>query len=345
MQPEPRILICRLSALGDCVHTMPLACALKRRWPQSHLTWLTQTSSADLLRGHSAIDRLIELPRGFLKSPARLFELRAELRGQFDLVLDPQSLTKSALPGRLSAAPRRIGFAKPHGREAAPWLNTELVAPQTSHAVDRTLELLRPLGIESPHVEFRLPRSPEADTAIHAWLTVHCGRAPMVMHPGAGWDSKLWSPARYADVARRLQQLHGLPTVVAWAGARVRGWAEEIVAAAPGAAILGPACTLPELIALLRRARLYVGSDSGPLHMAVAAGAPTVSLFGPSRPEYNGPYGAGHCVLQAYFQQGTTRQRKRAHNTAMLAITAAAVAAACDDLLNSLPPAADDRAA
>lgn len=341
----PRILICRLSALGDCIHTLPVLCALRRKLPEAYLAWVTQSGCAPLLRNHRDLDELIEVPRGFLKSPLTLGRLWARLREtRFDIVIDPQSLTKSAAAAWLSAAQRRIGFAAPLGRELSTWLNNEPVTATAGHAVDQNLELLRPLGIEQVEAEFHLPRDKKATESIGGFLRqAGIEQPPVVVHPGAGWDSKLWLPCRYGEVAMHLGRSRRLKTVVAWAGQRCREWAEQVVAFSRGHAVLAPPTTLPELIALLRAARLYLGSDSGPLHMAAAARTPCIGLFGPSRPQHNGPYGEGHISLQEYYQEGTTRQRKTADNEALRAIQSNTVIAACERLLTE--PLADSQQA
>lgn len=187
-----------------------------------------------------------------------------------------------------------------------------------------------------------------------------CGRWRFaVVNPGAGWPSKLWPPERYAEVAVRLWKDWRLPSAVAWAGASERGMAEEIVAranealaggVAGGAAASGsgeggnadaagayvrilPSTTLPELAALLRRARLFVGSDTGPLHLAVAASCPSVGLFGPMPAERNGPYGPPHAAVQRRRMTGNSRQRRKAGPEAMLAISVDDVATACAEVL------------
>jgi lipopolysaccharide heptosyltransferase I len=337
----PRILLCRLSALGDCIHTLPVLCALRQAMPEAHLAWLTQTSSAPLLAGHSALDELITVERGYLRSFAKVRELRDELRARkFDITIDPQSLTKSSVAAWLSGARQRIGFAGPVGRELAPWLNNVRVRATSAHAVDEHLELLAPLGIRSPEVRFDLPHNAGAMARMQEFLHANYIDEPLVIHPGAGWDSKLWPHLRYAEVAGALHERLGVRTVVAWSGKVLQRWANEIVARAGGSAIAAPETTLPQLVALLRCARLYLGSDSGPLHMAAAVDTPCVSLFGPSRPEHNGPYGTGHVVLQAYYQAGTTRERKAAVNEAMRAISSEMVIQACDGLLRQRQPLA-----
>ena len=131
---NPRVLIVRLSAVGDCVQTMPLASAIRNHWPDAHITWVVEKGAAPLIEAHHAVDRAIVLPRQFAKSPALLIQLRNHLaHHSFDLSFDPQGLTKSGLVARLSGAARRIGFARPAAREVNPWLQTDLVSTRATH--------------------------------------------------------------------------------------------------------------------------------------------------------------------------------------------------------------------
>lgn len=338
VNPESRILICRLSAIGDCVLTMPVACALRDAFPEAPIAWLVQGGGAQLLRGHRAIDEMIVVPRGWLKSPRKVWSLRQSLlQRKFDIVIDPQSLTKSAAVGWLSAAPRRIGFGRPAGREIAPLLNNELVFPKSSHVVDRSLELLRPLGIRQPSVRFDLPQDGEAVATIDCYLKNRTSPERfVVMNPGAGWDSKIWPADRYGDVAKRLGMKRGLPSIVVWSGEKEKASAEEIVARSRGHAEMADSTSLPELAALLRRASFFVGSDTGPMHIAAAVGTPCVSLFGPTRPEECGPYGEGHETIQRFYQEGSGAERRGSDNRAMRAITVDDVMRACKRLVDQL---------
>ena len=332
----PRILICRLSAIGDCILTMPLASALRRQFPGAFIAWAVQGASAPLVEEHPAVDLAIKISKQELRSPLELWRLRQRLRSQrFDLSIDPQGLTKSALVSWLAGAPRRIGFARPVGREISPWLQTQLVQSRQPHVVDRYLELLEPLGIKADKAEFRFPASPAACGKLAPFLN-----QPLLQHgfavvnPGAGWDSKLWPAERYGEVAEYLANSHRLSTVVVWAGDRELAWGEEIVARASGHAILAPKTSLLELGELLRNACLFVGSDTGPLHMAVAVGVSCVGIYGPTRPEECGPYGPGHRAVQAFYQSGSARQRRSAGNNAMRAVSVADVCLACDEVLS-----------
>jgi ADP-heptose:LPS heptosyltransferase len=288
-----------------------------------------------LIEEHPAVDLAIRISKQELRSPLGLWRLRQRLKSQrFDLAIDPQGLTKSALVSWLSGARRRIGFARPVGREISPWLQTRLVQSSEAHVVDRYLELLEPLGMNADKAEFRFPASPVARGELALVLnqpSLEHGFA--VVNPGAGWDSKLWPAERYAEVAEYLASSHRLSTVVVWAGDRERAWGEEIVAQANGHAILAPKTSLLELGELLRNARLFVGSDTGPLHMAAAVGVSCVGIYGPTRPEECGPYGSGHRTVQAFYQSGSARQRRSAGNNAMRAVSVADVCLGCDEVL------------
>jgi len=333
---SPRILIVRLSAIGDVIHGMPLACSLRERFPKGFLAWVVQQRGAELLAGHEALDELIVLPRGFLKSPGALWRVRRRLRAlNFDYAIDAQGLTKSALVGYLAGARRRIGYGNPWGRELSRWLNTELVDTVAEHAVDRHLELLRPLGIESPAVEFNVPEHTSdrrAAETIIAESGVQDGFG--IINVGAGWPSKLWPPGRYAAVAAYLGNRHSLPTLVISGNRRERERAEAVSAGSLRFAKVAPPISLAQLAALARRARLFLGSDTGPLHLAAAVGTPCVGLYGPWPAQGHGPYGKQHLVLQKMCFKGSTRQRRNAPPIYMEAITVKMVCRACDRLLN-----------
>ena len=333
---SPRVLIVRLSAVGDCVQTLPLACAVRDHFPEAEVTWVVERPAAPLVALCPAVDRLVVLPRGFALRPRAVWWLRGVLRRlRPDITLDPQGLTKSGLVAWLSGARRRIGLARPASREINPWLQTERVAPEAQHRVRRYLALLRPLGVVQPEVRFDLAIPPAVQQAVDGALAVCAGGHRLaVLNPGAGWDAKRWPEERYAQVAQHLASC-GLRSVVVWAGNRERAWAETIVAQARGAAALAPSTTLVELAAVLKRAQLFVGSDTGPLHLAAAVGTPCVALFGASSGQDCGPLGPWHVVLQRAWDRSPGRKRRGADNWAMRQITAADVCAACDRILQS----------
>lgn len=296
----PRILITRLSAIGDCVLTLPVACELRRKFPDAMLAWVVEPAGAQLLRGHPCIDELIVIDKRWYKSPSMIRDLRRRLRSyQFDIAVDPQSLSKSSILGWLSGAARRIGFSAPFGRELATWLNNEHVARTNPHVIPGNLQLLEALGVTSPEVQFRLTAEPAAEAKIDGWLRqagISSGFA--LLNIGASCDARRWPEERFGELATLLARRRGLPSVVAWAG-KERAAAEKAVAASAGSSMLAPDTNLQELVAISQRAKLFVGSDTGPLHIAVAVGTPCVGLYGVTNPAVSGPYGASHRIVTA----------------------------------------------
>ncbi len=330
-----RILIVRLSAIGDVIQGMPIACALRERFPDAFLAWAVEGRAGQLLQGHAALDQVVVLPRGWLKSLAGVWRLGRQLHAmRFDVALDAQGLTKSAMLAWLCGARRRIGFGSPWGRELSPWLNTEIADAPGPHIIERNLQLLRPLGVESPAVRFMMPEAEQdRETAERIVDDAGCRQGFGIINPGAGWPSKLWPCPRYAAVAVHLGREWNLPTLIAWAGDEEYSMAQRIAAGAEGHARPAPKTSLTELAALARRAKLFIGSDTGPLHLAAAVGAPCVGLYGPWPREVHGPYGPQHIALQKAWFAGSTRGRRTAPQSLMEAISAADVCEACDRIL------------
>ena len=331
----PRILICRLSAVGDVLHGLPVLNALRAAFPQALLAWVVDRRMQALLQEHPALDELIVVSRRWLRSPGEVWQLRRRLRQlRFDVSIDLQGLSKSAIAAWLSGAKRRIGFGDENGRELSRWLNNERIRTSAVHIIDRNLELLRPLGIEHPAVRFDLPEAPADARTVEAFLqTAGLQAGFAILNPGAGWPSKLWPWERYAAVARHLGEVCRLPSVVVWGGASERQWAEQIVAQSAGHATLAPPTSLRELAALARRARLLVGSDTGPLHLAVAVGTACVGLYGPMSAQRNVPYGPQHIALQKMWLDDSQRNRRHASPTLMEAIDVGTVCQACEEVL------------
>jgi lipopolysaccharide heptosyltransferase I len=335
---NPRILIVRLSAIGDVIHGVPVLCALRQALPEAFLGWVVEGRAGDLIDGHPALDALIRVPRGWLKSPGEVWRLRRRLHElRFDTAIDLQCLTKSAIAAWLSGARRRIGKAGSDGRELSRWLHNELVVCGGEHVVEHYLDLLKPLGIDAPAVRFDLPERREDARIADAFLLssgLAAGRFAL-LNPGAGWPSKVWPAERYGELARRLSKSHGLPSVAVWGVPSERPLAERIVAESGGSARLAAATSMTELAALCRRAALFVGSDTGPMHLAVAVGAPTISLHGPSHADWCGAYGPGNVRLQVRYEAGSALERRQADDSAMRAIDVPLVAEACDRLLRN----------
>ena len=334
-EKAPRILLVRLSAIGDVIHAMPIACALRERFPRAYLGWAVEERAGELIAGHPAIDQRIVLPHGWLRRPAGVWNLRRQLKDlALDTAIDAQGLTKSAAVAWLSGAKRRIGMGGRWGRELSRWLNNHLVNTDGLHAVERGLKLLEPLGIRSPTVRFDVPAA-EADREAAAELIHRLGLDDgfVVVASGAGWPSKLWPTDRYAAVAAYLGRRWNLRTLMIWGSDAERARAEQIIAAAEGHARLCPKITLLQLAAVARRARFAVGSDTGPLHLAAAAGTPCIGLYGPWPADKHGPYGSQHINLQKMCMEGTTHQRRHAPSKYMEAIDVGLVCEACERMM------------
>lgn len=307
-----RILIVRLSALGDIVHALPVLAALKRQDPAVEVDWLVEQGYAPILDLVEGLHRRIivraspsaareslrgeEGPAG--RRPAHLFDggagyVRAVAflrRQRYDVALDLQGLIKSAVWARLSNARRVIGFARSHLRERqAAWFYGETVAPPApAHVIQKNLSLAAHLGaaVDSVEVPLRIASSGSVTSAIEAAI----GPARYaVLNPGAAWPNKRWPPERFGALAASLLHRHGLASFVTW-GPAERALAEAVVSASQGAARLAPPTEIADLAALLAGAALIVSGDTGPLHIAAAAGTPIVGLYGPTWPERNGPW-------------------------------------------------------
>jgi lipopolysaccharide heptosyltransferase I len=309
------ILIVKTSAIGDVIHTLPSLWSLRAHFPEAHITWLVEESAADLVTGHPALNRVLVAHRktwlkdlragrvqhafsGFLRFTRELRDTR------YDLVIDFQGLIKSAVWVLLARGVRKVGFGP--GMEHAEYsylvLNERVPAVDMNrHAIDRSLLLLKAIGVPPVEIRYTLPVSTQHDTEAAGLLSA-CGvRAEdrlVAMNPMARWPTKLWEPDYFAALADRLE---GEGICVVFTGAP-----ED----APALDEIGRSMTrrhrrldgktsLNTLAALYRRAQLVLTTDSGPMHLAAAVGTPVVALFGPTAPWRTGPYGPNNVVLRA----------------------------------------------
>lgn len=284
-----RILIVRMSALGDIVHALPVLAAIRDARPSIEVDWLADRKYAAILDYVEGVsERIIGRP-GLSKAVSRL---RAR---EYDAAIDLQGLMKSAGMARLSGARRVIGFEQRALRErAAAWFYSESAEVRPgAHVVEKNLSVLPLLGIERPAVPrfpFAVPSSAVADD-VAAMADAAASRGVALINAGAAWPNKRWPPERFGGVARHLRERHALLPVVLW-GAGERELADAVIAASSGAAVRAPETTLGDVLALSARASLMVSGDTGPLHLAAAVGTPLVGLYGPTWPERNGPWAA-----------------------------------------------------
>jgi lipopolysaccharide heptosyltransferase I len=292
-----RFLIVRLGALGDVVHAIPVAAALRRADPRARIDWLVSAKHREILDLVPAIDRrLVINDREGAVGGTSVWRAIGELRrARYDVVLDLQGLIKSALLARLSGAPRILGFSSSYSREGlARMFYTESFDPgrgglydprETRHVVAINLALLSLVGISAEPPEFPIEH---VDSAVARWAHERAGGRYVLLNPGAAWPNKRWPPARLAAVADALHERHGLMSVVLW-GPGEEELAKAVVAESAAAAILSPKTTIADLVALARGAALMVSGDTGPTHIATAVGTPLVGIYGPTRPARNGP--------------------------------------------------------
>jgi len=353
-----RILIVRLSALGDIVHALPMLDALRRGLPAAHIGWLVEEKAASLLVGHPQIDRLWVAPRRQLVKLLRRGRLFAALRllvgfarelraADYDLVIDAHSNARSSVLAWFSGARRRIGFAHGHAKEGAGWLYTDRVVPTRPRQlkVQRALDLLRPLGIDPRGARAVLGISDATREWARAQVARLGGRPVVAIHPGvSGAGSiKQWDPERFGRTANRLARERGARCVVTW-GPGERELAQRVVKASEDAAVLGPETgSILELAALYQACDVVIGVDTGPLHLAAALGVPVVGLYGPKDPAIYAPWdartGAAAAVVSRPVHCSPCNRRTCANGTVicMPAISVDDVVAAAQGSISTLP--------
>lgn len=310
-----KILIVKLSAIGDVIHTLPALNAIRDHYPDAHITWLIEEAASDLIIGHRALDRVIISKRkrwmkqikGARRSTAfrEMQRFFRELRDtHYDIIIDFQSLLKSGVMVWLARGNRKIGFDKgmQHQEHSYLFLN-ERVPPvdMEVHALTRGLMLIETIGAKSEMVAYDIPVSSEDRSQVKSLLETHGidGTRPLVaINPVALWETKLWFNDRFAALADRLVKESGVD-VVFTGGSGDRPVIDDIIATMTAtAANLSGRTSLKMLAALYRQSALLVTTDTGPMHLAAAVDAPVVALFGPTAPWRTGPFGDGHQVIR-----------------------------------------------
>lgn len=308
--PPRSILVVRLSAIGDVIHALPVLEALRQAFPQARLGWVVEELSAPLLQGHPDLHKLYVIPkkrwrknfRGHFFSEIRPF-FRAMAADGWDVAIDLQGLSKSALVAWASGAPMRIGFGGRDGREISRLLNTHRVLPPTTfrHVVQRNLSLLAPLGVTPGDVGGQLAFTEEEKGAMRDALrgAGWKGGPLLAVNPGAGWSSKRWPPAHYAAAALELCRQRGLEPLILW-GPGEEPLRDEITTRLREAGmepVVAPPTKVRELAVLISLASLFIGGDTGPSHMAALLGVPTIAIFGASDGQRNAPWPPGNVTV------------------------------------------------
>jgi len=297
-----RILVIKLKQPGDVLLSVPVLAALKEAWPQSRVTYLVPRGTEEMVADHPLLDGLLTVNRG-KDSWGQTWRFLQELRrGRFDVVLELSGGDRGAFYALLSGAPQRLSF--PRSQKWQDLFFTRLLPRphRRLHAVIQNLEMLRGLGINSVNPRLEFFWSWEVETRVQD-LVRSLNLVPggfAVIHPGAGWRFKCWTPSGYARLIEHFQDERGLPVVLTGSNAVME---QEIVAAilresrAAPVSLVGK-LSLKELGAVISRTRFFFGVDSAPMHLAAAVGTRTAALFGPTG-DYNwAPWGPGHLVVK-----------------------------------------------
>ena len=302
-----RILIVKLGSIGDIVHTLPALAALREAMPRAEISWVVERQSSEILRDNPLLDRLIEvdtkaLRRGLmsgetLRAPRQ--QLRRLRASAFDVALDFQGLLKSASIARLSGARRVFGYSRAGLREPASalFLSKTVAVPKQTHVIRKSLLLLQgALDIPVPDVlSFPISVKPEDEAEAQQASAAAAGKYA-ILNPGGGWPTKLWSAERFGKLADSLWENYGISSLITYGPGEL-----ELAESVRRSSVSGKAqpvnLSLKGFYSLARGARVYVGGDTGPTHIAVAAGTPIVGLFGPTEWWRNGsPRSEDICV-------------------------------------------------
>jgi heptosyltransferase I len=297
LPPSARILIVMMSAVGDAVHVLPVVAALKRHDPSVRITWVLQGGPASLVRGHPDVDEIVLFDR---KGGWRAFaELRKALGGRpFDLVLDLQVYFKASIVTALTDAPVKLGFDRGRARDWN-WLVTNRKIPRRApqHVQDQYFEFLDALGVSHEPVEWTLgpwPQEVEAQRAFFAKLE----RPAACLVIGSTHPEKEWLPERWAAVSDALWERYGLqPVIVGGTSEREMGTEREILRLAKHPIISTLGVPFRDLVGILEGSALTISLDTGPMHISVALGTPTIALMGYINPKRTGPYRRFHDLL------------------------------------------------
>jgi heptosyltransferase-1 len=348
-QAPGSLLIVRLSAMGDVIHAMPAVTALRSALPDTRIGWLIEERWSELLCSHPS---QYEAPRSPLKPLADTVHLanfsnwkrswfsherwrealdclRDVRRKRYAAVLDLQGAVRSALAARLAGAKLRIGSAR--AREApAQFAYTLAVAPHGEHVIEQALSLAsHVVGYPLTYTPPAFPCDPVHEDWAERFIAGVGGGPLAILNPGAGWGAKCWPAESFGRVARSLRD-RGLQVLINH-GPGEEELAEAVRQASGKTAHLLK-CSVGELIAIMRHTRLFIGGDTGPMHLAAALGVPVVALFGPTSPERTGPYATRSVVLRNPLSTNNSSHVAQP-DEGLLSISADSVIAGAEQLL------------
>ncbi|RLC20077.1 MAG: lipopolysaccharide heptosyltransferase II [Deltaproteobacteria bacterium] len=331
MKRPERILIIKMSAIGDVVHTLPLLEVLGKNFPGTRIDWLVEEEASDIIAGHPFLDRMIVSRRkgwekrlaGFRDGPAVLregFAFLKELRARrYDLILDLQGLLRSGVLTGLSRGKRKIGLEG--AREGGGLFVNDGPVPvdPDEHAVDRYLRMAAYLGCRPVPWKGEIALFDADRERVERLLNGNAmsGRPLVAVNPMARWETKLWPPERFTALAARLTDELGCG-VVFTGSRRDRAVLDGVCAGAGDRAVnLAGRTDLKQLACLYTRCAVVVTTDTGPMHIAAAMGTPVVALFGPTAPWRTGPYGKGHTIIREKMPCSPCFKKRCDHGTCM----------------------------
>ncbi len=292
-----RLLLIKMSSLGDIVHALPTLYAIRKNWPQAHITWAVHEQFKELLPGKPWLDEVIYIDKKQLKKPSYLWHLRKELhKRHFTSCLDLQCLAKSALVAMLSGAPVKYGYWEL--REGSSLIEKPLVGShQYDHVIERYLDAVRALGGQVEGIHFPLPVHKEAKESLAHLLISKgyiAGSPYVVLAPGARWILKEWPPLYFAELAKRIMDTKRFVFLIGSLEDTDKSRLIEEHVQSPYLINLSGHTSLAQLIELIKGAAFYISADTGPLHIANAANIPLIGLYGTTSPKRTGPYGGAH---------------------------------------------------
>lgn len=293
----------RLSAIGDTCHVVPIIRTLQRVWPDTQLTWIIGKAEARLMRTLDGVELITVDKRAGLRGA---LDLREQLRKRrFDVLLHMQLAIRSSLLAAMVRAPIKVGFDRTRARELQ-WLftNAHIPAKTREHVLDSFFGFTNALGIEERVLEWNLPLP--ADALAYAQELIPDVRPTLVISPCSSHTLRNWAPERYAAVAGYAARELGMRVILVGGPTpqeRETGAAIERLAGS-GTRLINQVGkdTLPQLLALLRKARALLAPDSGPVHMATMVGTPVIGLYAATNPARSGPYLSRAWCVDAYAQ-------------------------------------------
>lgn len=315
-----RILVVMLSAVGDAVHVLPVLNAIKHHRPGAHVSWVLQPGPATLVRGHPAVDEIVEFDRR--RGRAAFADVRRALRARdFDAVLLMQPYLKAGLIAGFARAPYKLGFDRRRARDLT-WLftNHHLPPHPVQHMQDQYLEFLDALAVPRGSVEWKLGPWPHERAWQHSFLA-RFDRPVASIVVGTSKPEKDWPAERWAAVCDTLWADHGLqPVLVGGRSERERAAGAVIMRGATHTPASALGSGLRNLVSILDGSAVVLSPDTGPLHIAVALERPVISLLGYTNPMRVGPYRRYRDLLiDAYGDRGESYRATMEHRAGRMA--------------------------